>query len=927
MKTLIASLAVTLSAPAWADTIPFDELAPRAAAVKPVQTEPDERLHADVLVLKFHEGSRVRLEDGLLVAHHAERTEAEAFRLERADLDADQIEVSVQIANDLLAGQGMIERLFVEADPEALAMEQAAGEQLTGEELADLDLYYQVVLDVPDVMAIAELADALNQLAGVEIAYAQPIAEDAAPDLHPPTTNHVPQQDYLNAAGNGFDAQAAWTWPGGRGEGVRMVDVETSWQLDHEDLPPVFVNDGWHWGDGQHGVASLGIVAAENNAYGMTGMASDTEIGVISPVPFYNLPAALKSASELLSAGDILLIEQHLPGPTDGAPPCVENCSQFGYVAVEERQAEFDVIRRATALGVIVIEPAGNGSMNLDHARYGSKFDRTVRDSGAIMVGAGWSANLTLNNGDVKAVREPHLWSNAGGRVDVHGWGDSVATLGYGTPVPQTGPNPMRAASPHENDKRQWYTTSFGGTSAASPQVAASAASIQGIRMAAGLERLSPRAMRQLLVQTGVAQNAPLARNIGPRPDLADAIDAMHLTRDQARFRHTANSSNTPSTWVYIGHGCFWYPCIPEPMYMLEYASHTVLDHPDLNGKPGAIVQLMPHAGVANPHAAGVHYDVASQRWRIVHLDDQPIIDQAAWHVLITHGFDVVSIPQNTTGNRLWFDDPVADGDSGARLQVTRWTGPGDVRSDAPIAVEFDSAQQRWSVVQTNGAPIPDGAGFHISVRHTSPSDSRALALAPLLVNGELQLQHPMLDGRAEALFTVTAFEAPLAGNLSLDGDVAARFDVGQQSWFLRRIDGQPLQNFHWLNVYVARDLEQAFVPVHESGTGVQSSVTVRDGDVVRLDTGGEIWAGVWLTGRNDADGWVNDPAPAAYPLPGADKYSLIGRFGNDPWFAAGRFDARNPIGPERPVHVRINDDVPGNGDHWMLSRIRRFRE
>ena len=48
--------------------------------------------------------------------------------------------------------------------------------------------------------------------------------------------------------------------------------------------------------------------------------------------------------------------------------------------------------------------------------------------------------------------------SNFGSRVDVQGWGDSVATLAYGDLLMANG-----------SDSRQWYTGSFSGTSSASP--------------------------------------------------------------------------------------------------------------------------------------------------------------------------------------------------------------------------------------------------------------------------------------------------------------------------------------------------------------------------------------------------------------------------------------------------------------------------
>ena len=45
-------------------------------------------------------------------------------------------------------------------------------------------------------------------------------------------------QTYLNAAPTGIDARYAWTFPGGRGDGVKLSDVEYDWVIDHEDFAP-----------------------------------------------------------------------------------------------------------------------------------------------------------------------------------------------------------------------------------------------------------------------------------------------------------------------------------------------------------------------------------------------------------------------------------------------------------------------------------------------------------------------------------------------------------------------------------------------------------------------------------------------------------------------------------------------------------------
>src|SRR2546430_10405261 len=86
---------------------------------------------------------------------------------------------------------------------------------------------------------------------------------------------------------NGIDAAFARLFPGGRGAGVKIIDIEQGWNLTHEDLPPVFFQGGPNRGDSgpwNHGTAVLGELAAAENGYGITGIAPQSTIGVSSAV-------------------------------------------------------------------------------------------------------------------------------------------------------------------------------------------------------------------------------------------------------------------------------------------------------------------------------------------------------------------------------------------------------------------------------------------------------------------------------------------------------------------------------------------------------------------------------------------------------------------------------------------------------------------
>jgi hypothetical protein len=483
-------------------------LAPRAVLPKPasgamaIASAPAAGgYRSGAVVVKFREGTGIRLRGGALAAELGTLDAADVSRLGRAGLDAAGVTRELpRVAQILGRHRGArLERLFTR--PEAvLAQEKHEGELRSGKELADLNLYYFVPAGVASAAA---LVDELNALDIVEIAYPEPETQPAQADLAPTTASYVANQGYRGAAPAGINAVHARIFPGARGDRMRIADVEGGWTLNHEDLGASLFTRGTNttdqvWRD--HGTAVLGEMVGGDNAYGVTGLVPRARFGVSSVFGVASQAVALDNAAAELRRGDVLLIELHNKGPVSGET-CVANCAQFEFIAIEFWQAQYDVIAAATARGIIVVEAAGNGSMGLDAARYNRAFDRTFRDSGAIIVGAGISTS-----------RAPQIWSNSGSRVDVQAWGDSVMTLGYGDHAKVNG-----------TDQRQWYTRVFGGTSSASPIVVGAATSVQGVRLARRQPPLSPRMMRHLLRNTGTAQAAD-ARQIGPQPNLRQAI-------------------------------------------------------------------------------------------------------------------------------------------------------------------------------------------------------------------------------------------------------------------------------------------------------------------------------------------------------------------------------------------------------------------
>jgi subtilisin family serine protease len=353
--------------------------------------------------------------------------------------------------------------------------------------------------DGPDRALAALRADPV-----VEVASVVPITTLAAAVVGTGDTDSCPistpsfesYQGYLGPAPHGIDAPAAWR-RGARGQGVWFADIEGGWNPQHEDLPgdrithvggAEFRDPGWR----AHGTAVLGEVVGRDNGRGVVGIAPDVERVFTSSIGGVAVADAIDVAAEQLRPGDVLLIELQSTGP------------RGRYIPVELWDDVFDAIRAATARGVIVVEAAGNGGEDLDHRIYRRAFDRTHRDSGAILVGAGGPPR------EGYADRERLEFSNYGSRVDVQGWGRKVATLDYGD---------LQACSGADRH----YTGEFGGTSSASPIVAGAAVILEGAARARG-QVVGAAELRALLRRTGTPQAGNTAEAIGPRPDLARAL-------------------------------------------------------------------------------------------------------------------------------------------------------------------------------------------------------------------------------------------------------------------------------------------------------------------------------------------------------------------------------------------------------------------
>ena len=449
----------------------------------------------------------------------------------------------------------------------------------------DLSLYYRVAAPSD---RLEELAAQLAEQEEIEGAYVQPISappaiatttekqsivvsadqveiehlnemEPAGEEAPPVSPNFTARQGYLDAAPTGIDARYAWTLPGGRGDGVRIIDCEWGWRFTHEDLVQNQggVLAGANSTADNHGTAVLGEISGDRNALGITGIADRAWIGAVSFATLAT-PTAIKAAADRLGPGDIILLEIHRVGPRNR------------WLPIEWWPADFDAIRYAVGKGIIVVEAGGNGGEDLDDPFYNSPqagFPAAWRNplnpanpsSGAVMVGAGnppaGTHGQTQVGNETLVDRARCNFSNYGSRVDAQGWGWLVTTTGYG--------DLQGSPPPPDSTKDLWYTDNFSGTSSASPIVVGAITAVQGV-LGSRPDSLSPARARELLRATGSPQqdgpDRPRSQRIGNRPNLRQLIPAALQTGQWVGVQFTGTvPPNATRTWFTFRWPAHWH--------------------------------------------------------------------------------------------------------------------------------------------------------------------------------------------------------------------------------------------------------------------------------------------------------------------------------------------------------------------------------
>lgn len=433
--------------------------------------------------VKFADDARVRLSG-----------ETNSLTSRKGDIDTlDRLlkEFEIELEPAMAAQQGVMDELVKRAMRRTLrAQPDFAGMYLCRGTFAD-------------AKSFLEFGRKLESLDLVEFVTIDGEIEES-PTIRSDSPNFVPVQNFLYEREHGVGADFAWDL-GIYGQHVRLTDVESNFMSSHEDLRDmgIRVEPGTElpWGMHNHGTATLGVMTAAHNEFGVSGLAPAMETHFYPTKTSVGKSRRSQAVTNALShseTGDIVVYEMQASRKMTDIGG---NVTGYVFTPQEYDPLYWTLTDVATDAGVIVVAAAGNGSDDLDNDVYREYRERG--DSGAIIVGAGSS----------NSAHSRLSFSNYGKRVDVQAWGENVVTSGYGD------------LSLEDGDLTRSYTAEYSGTSSATAIVGGVVALVQAYAKQELERPLTPTEMRHLLKTTGVAPSSD--ESIGPMVSVRGAITAL----------------------------------------------------------------------------------------------------------------------------------------------------------------------------------------------------------------------------------------------------------------------------------------------------------------------------------------------------------------------------------------------------------------
>lgn len=254
--------------------------------------------------------------------------------------------------------------------------------------------------------------------------------------------------------------------------------------------------------------------------------------------------------------------------------------------------------------------------------------------------------------------------------------------------------------------------------------------------------------------------------------------------------------------------------------------NYTVLDHPQLNGNPNAVVTVIHNypsgSGQYFNHALGVWYSPSRQRWTIYMNESGTMPDGYHFNVLVQDNketsfvikADASNIKPPPNEHVVVIDHPLLNNNPNALVYAMHNWNPAGISSNVidnhPFGVLY--INNRWEIYHTDFQPIPVNAAYNIFVTFPKANAYSVEVDDQNSTASTLHLNHSQLNSHADAVFFAIENFTPseLITGYTYGHPTYAAYDSGSDVWNILRVGGPN---------YFADQAYNVFVPYGNSFT------------------------------------------------------------------------------------------------------------
>ena len=148
----------------------------------------------------------------------------------------------------------------------------------------------------------------------------------------------------------------------------------------------------------------------------------------------------------------------------------------------------------------------------------------------------------------------------------------------------------------------------------------------------------------------------------------------------------------------------------------------SVIDIPDLNGNPAAIIYITPLSPNLNPHPIGAYF-MYMKKWSVFNLDGTTIADGAQFKVEYYTGpgadrFAYTVPQQQKRGDLSYIDHVGLNYNPNAQIRVFPVSSPtrGALYNREAVKVEYDPVAFKWFIANVNGTQVPPETVYNVFI-------------------------------------------------------------------------------------------------------------------------------------------------------------------------------------------------------------------